>query len=549
MRKLTLTLSDLKLAIPVLFPIGVWTMLFASIGPGDPGDILRPGNPTDFFHGVRAVLPVVAASIAATMIGFGLLHRIAPGFGFLGPLGLATAYGLVGVIAAIKSPDGSVAMWWTVLYLTVPVVLLGLIWGADPLERIQRLVNLTWLFMILAAGILFAIAAIYLDLIDQIKDPAQLLKCPQAGWFDLTSQRIRSSGVGRYAALAAIIALSGLWQTKWRPVWAVVLVPSLALLIYSSSRGAFVAFAAGAALVVLVYLATGGKRSMVTGMLVVLVLVPIFWATGAHHTFLENCIFPGSGTSTVSAPPPSEAGEQPLVVRTPEPGSPSATLESDIPPGTTPAGGVLPAPAAISKDGTATSEQTPVARTPGGSSPSATLESVPSPDGTLVGGVQQTPAAVPGNGLVTKEFFEFTGRKAVWEEALSLIKDSPIIGFGFHADRLLLSTHMHNSILHATLQTGLLGGIPFVAAMILAWALFIRMLRRLALLSGSHKHLVIQCGGVLAFLTMRSFPESTGAFFGVDWLILAPILFYLQLLNGGHQSLEVNSDDRRLERV
>ena len=34
---------------------------------------------------------------------------------------------------------------------------------------------------------------------------------------------------------------------------------------------------------------------------------------------------------------------------------------------------------------------------------------------------------------------------------------------------------------------------------------------------------------LLAFLSVRSIPESSGAFFGVDWLLLALVFIYLQV--------------------
>jgi hypothetical protein len=80
--------------------------------------------------------------------------------------------------------------------------------------------------------------------------------------------------------------------------------------------------------------------------------------------------------------------------------------------------------------------------------------------------------------------------------------------------------------------------------MVFGWALFFRIVLKLTLLPPRHKHMVIQCGGVLAFLTVRSFPESTGAFFGIDWLILAIVLFYLQVVNSGRQPMEVDVDRR-----
>jgi O-antigen ligase len=150
--------------------------------------------------------------------------------------------------------------------------------------------------------------------------------------------------------------------------------------------------------------------------------------------------------------------------------------------------------------------------------------------------------------LITNNFFKFSGRTAVWVEGWRLFKTSPLIGFGFHADRLMLGTHLHNSMLQALLQAGLIGAIPFVAAVIFGWVSFFRIVLKLAQIPVAHKHLVIQCGGVLAFLTMRSLPESTGAFFGVDWLILAPVLFYLQVVNNKQQPAQDDISHRRLER-
>ena len=133
--------------------------------------------------------------------------------------------------------------------------------------------------------------------------------------------------------------------------------------------------------------------------------------------------------------------------------------------------------------------------------------------------------------MVRPGFFELTGRTTVWARGLDLFKDSPIIGHGFHADRLVLDTHLHNGLIHALVQTGILGTIAYLGAAFYGWLLLFRVTRNLAGLSSTHKHLVIQSGAVLAFLTMRAFPESTAAFFGVDWLLLAPVLIYLYLVD------------------
>jgi len=114
---------------------------------------------------------------------------------------------------------------------------------------------------------------------------------------------------------------------------------------------------------------------------------------------------------------------------------------------------------------------------------------------------------------------------------MDLFKASPVIGNGFHADRLVLNTHMHNGFVHSMVQTGILGTIAYLSAALFGWVLFFKIIRNLRRLPLPHKHLVIQSGAILAFLTVRTFPESTAAFFGIDWLILAPVLIYLYLVD------------------
>jgi len=88
---------------------------------------------------------------------------------------------------------------------------------------------------------------------------------------------------------------------------------------------------------------------------------------------------------------------------------------------------------------------------------------------------------------------------------------------------------MHNSYLHSLYQTGFIGVIPFLAALILTWILLIKAVKNLRSLPVMHKHLVIQSAGIIVFFSARTISESTAAFFGIDWLLLAPIMMYLQI--------------------
>ena len=252
-----------------------------------------------------------------------------------------------------------------------------------------------------------------------------------------------------------------------------------------------VGFAVAAPLVVLL---SGGTRAAVGSIIVIAALVPVLWVTGIHQIYLDNCIFrtnkivgQTTGGNTVASP----------VV--------SASLNSSP----------VPTAPAVS----ASLNPSPVLTPPARLNPLGTQEQVP-------GGTN-----IPGIGRVPPKFFEFTGRTKVWRQGLGLFTESPLLGYGFHADRLLLGTHAHNSLVHSLIQTGLLGAIPFMAALLLGWILLFKSLRKLKHLAVAHKILVIQIAGIFAFLSIRTVTESTGAFFGVDWIILGPLLLYVGVLD------------------
>jgi O-antigen ligase len=120
-----------------------------------------------------------------------------------------------------------------------------------------------------------------------------------------------------------------------------------------------------------------------------------------------------------------------------------------------------------------------------------------------------------------------TGRTVTWHEGWKLFLHSPWIGFGFQADRYFLSQHMHDALLHALVQTGLLGTVAFVLALVLAVVLMVK----LYIASQVRRSTVFrdEVPGLLAFFIVLSVTEST-AYFSADWLLLAPVLAYIQVL-------------------
>ena len=122
----------------------------------------------------------------------------------------------------------------------------------------------------------------------------------------------------------------------------------------------------------------------------------------------------------------------------------------------------------------------------------------------------------------------FTGRTVTWHEGWKLFLQSPLIGFGFQADRYFLQgQHMHDALLHALVQTGLFGTVAFV----LAIALAVFLMAKLYIASQVRRSAVFrdEVPGLLAFFIVLSVTEST-AYFSADWLLLAPVLTYIQVL-------------------
>ena len=518
--------------IAALVPLMLWGLLWAGV-PGEEGSIpglFPPHSPRRFLLGISALLPLVAGGLAIAI----LISRASLDFSFkrllLTPLGFITIYGIVGIVSSFLAPDKSVALYWALVYLSVPAVLWVYARGISDVENLRRLINANWLLILLVLGLLFTLALLYLQLGKIILDPSQWATCRhyavigKVSWFSLSDGVLRPTGVGRYAALAGIIAVAGIWQKGQRSVWAVILFASLVLLIASGARTAIMGFAVAAPLV---YALQGGKKAVLAGAAVVLVLLGLFLATGHIQTFMEVCMLRGVTANVVpaenSSPTPVLAAEALPIPPASEPpagptvGSPSgsqAGSPSSEPPA---AGSTVGSPSG--SQGPTTAVRTPPANR-GTGAETATRPNAASEPAYLL---EQYLAFIP------KGFLTFTGRTGVWADGWQLFKGSPILGRGFHADRQVLNTHMHNAVLHAMVQSGILGLIPFLVAMIFGWVLLIRVIRNLDRLPQSHKLLAIQTAGILTFLTVRAFPESTGAFFSVDWLLLAPLLVYLQV--------------------
>jgi len=120
-----------------------------------------------------------------------------------------------------------------------------------------------------------------------------------------------------------------------------------------------------------------------------------------------------------------------------------------------------------------------------------------------------------------------TGRTVTWQQGWELIGTSPLVGLGFFADRIFLQMqHIHNGLLHALIQSGILGSAAFVGAFVVAWL----MVLRLYMVAGGSSAFLLhpEVPAVLLFFTLMNVTEST-AQFSSNWLFLAPVMAWIQM--------------------
>jgi len=127
---------------------------------------------------------------------------------------------------------------------------------------------------------------------------------------------------------------------------------------------------------------------------------------------------------------------------------------------------------------------------------------------------------------------DLSGREATWGRAFQLIGQSPFLGWGFDADRIMMNQeHIHNSYIHASIQVGIVGALLFFAALVSIWLLVLktRLLEHTRDIKGEDQTVLMESILIVAFLTSRSFFESTAAFYGVDLLLIVPAMAFISL--------------------
>jgi len=434
-------------------------------------------HPLKFFHAIRAFFPILAGFLATIF----LLRRLSFSSKiFFSPLGFLFLYTLIGIISSIfLSANPFLALYWAFSYFSVLAVLFLTLTDSN---SIPSLINLNWIiifiitiglsvFFLSQSGVFLSLSSSFWQQVRPFESLAG------AKWEIFGMAGTRPTGLGRYAGVAALVALAKLLRDKRKLKlnWFFFFLFSYFVLLFSQARTEILGFVFGFFLIFLLKskskVAIFGWSSFTSVQLVLVGLflfyIPLFYTP---H-LLERMAIP----------------EQQIAISRPS----LPISESQIP----------------------VSEPKKVTPEPQISTPKPTAPT-PKPSST-----KETEAIL----------FTLSGRTTgIWPEAWKLFLKSPLIGFGFQADRIFLAgQHAHNAILHALIQTGIIGTFFFVFAFIWVWILLFKLLKNS---SENEKPFLIEIAGVFAFFMIRGITESTGAFFGVDFILLAPIIAYIQNL-------------------
>ena len=273
-----------------LIPFILWMMLWLGLQTESWRQIIAPTSFMHFVHGLRFLIIPLAFVAGLIFLGFKFVSHAKWKVGIFTPIAPMVIYAGVGLVAATLSPEWHTSLYWGLLYLSVPLFLFLLVWVENPLEQITRLVALNWILIFVILGILTILGIIYLDLGAAIVDPSSLWKCERLGsWFTLTSGFMRSTGVGRFAAVTAIISCSLLWRgpASWKIFTLVIFYISLVLLMTTGARTSIIGFFAAIPIVILL---SGGKKTVGIGLIGLLIAIAIVWSTGIPERFFQSCI-------------------------------------------------------------------------------------------------------------------------------------------------------------------------------------------------------------------------------------------------------------------
>ena len=280
-----------------ILPIALWVLLWLGVG-GAATNVYQFDNKILFFHGLRALFPYIALGVGVLITLTKILNKEFHRELLWGPLGFVCAYGLIGMFASFRSNSPLVALQWAILYLSVPMVLLVSTWRPNSVVAVIGIIKLNIMLILFVSISILLFTFIFMDIGSLFLDLPRLLRCETPGnWFVHTNGLIRSTGVGRFAAIAALISLTLVSKESFKPLWLIIFAVSVALLLSTGARTSIICLSV--CLVGFVVLTMSLKRALIVisglGIIGCLLLT-----TGLPQTFLKACIFRSYDASSVS---------------------------------------------------------------------------------------------------------------------------------------------------------------------------------------------------------------------------------------------------------
>jgi O-antigen ligase len=128
----------------------------------------------------------------------------------------------------------------------------------------------------------------------------------------------------------------------------------------------------------------------------------------------------------------------------------------------------------------------------------------------------------------TQGFASMSGRTIIFREAWEAILAAPFLGYGPQADHHFMAIgNAQNGLVYALLCSGVVGAWGYLGGLVVGWVFLVQALRKREVLPIKHETALLQIAGIMAFFTMRSYPENCAAVFSVDLLVQLPALVYL----------------------
>lgn len=454
-----------------------------------------PHNALDLFHGLRIFLPFFAIFLAIAILVKN--KKKLPENFFLTPMGLLSIYAMVGIASSVFSLDLFWALYWAVLYGSAIIVLIAIMLSSEPARKLSLIININWvicgilsvalvIFFLIQPGVISSLT--YNFLICSSRPYEGLAGVPRApDTFGMAGTR--PTGFGRYAGVAAIVAFVYLLYCKkenkrLKFIWFSLFSIFFLIIVFAKGRTAIVGF-----IVSIIFIVYFGKKINWRSVLGVTTIILILGFVALFNIPCSNNVSLGK------------------------------FFASKIP------ARILPSAPVLSV--TPNSQVAPVIEKP----------------------VQAAPS-IPEEVITQRKLSTFstlTGRTTgVWPDSWRLFLTNPLMGYGFQADRVFLDgQHAHNTLMQALVQTGLLGTIPLLMAFISSFIYLYKAIK-IKDIEEKEKIFLMQVAGVFIFFAVRSITESTGAYFDADWLILAPLIAYIQYLNFRNLDTPNTSDQKYL---